>query len=168
MCEVRVCVNGTRRRRLGCMDCGHRWTTWDGPRPPRGGISLRKPPSAPTAKRQGSLTDEQVRQVLIRTDVDNTEASRWLGCSPELVRQIRAGMLYRTVHPQLVRPNARADAPPPTVDGPSCHECSNWAGVRCGFGFPDPQLEGLGFAADCDLYERVSQSISRDCPTSDQ
>jgi hypothetical protein len=166
VCEVSLCVNGTRRRRMGCVDCKHRWTTWDGPKPPPGGVGLRRPPSA-TTKKRGALTDEQVRQALIRRDLNNAEAARVIGCSAESVRQIRAGLVYRQVHPELLRPNAAADAPPPTVSGPSCHECVNWTGARCGFGFPDPLLEGLGFASDCDLYE-VSQSMSLACPTSVQ
>ena len=120
-----------------------------------------------TNKKRGALTDEQVRQALIRHDLNNAEAGRVIGCSAESVRQIRAGMVYRMVHPELLRPTAPADAPLPTVNGPSCHECANWTGARCGFGFPDPLLEGLGFACDCDLYE-VSQSMSLACPTSVQ
>ena len=159
MCEVRLCINGTRRRRMGCVDCAHRWTTWDGPRPPRAGAGLRRAPRA-TTKKRGALTDEQVRQALVRRDLNNSQAGRLIGRSAETARQIRAGLIYRMVHPELLRPNAPADAPPPIVSGPSCHECGNWTGASCGFGFPDPLLEGLGFAADCDLYE-VSQSMSR-------
>ena len=110
--------------------------------------------------KRGALTDEQVRQALIRRDLNNSEAGRLIGCSAETVRQIRAGIVHRMVHPSLLRPNAPADAPPPIVSGPSCYECVNWTGARCRFEFPDPLLEGLGFAADCDLYE-VSQSMSR-------
>lgn len=160
VCEVRLCVNGTRRRRLGCMDCSHRWTTWDGPKPPPGGVGLRKR-AKPPSKKRGALSDEQVRQALTRTDLNNSEAARQIGCSAESVRQIRAGMVYRMVHPNLHRPNAKAEQAMPAIDGPSCLECSSWAGIRCGFGFPDPLIEGLGFAADCDVYERVSQSMSR-------
>jgi len=166
VCEVRICINGTRRRRMGCVDCAHRWTTWDGPMPPRAGAGLQRRPKA-TGKKRRLLTDEQVRQVLIRRDLNNSEAGRLIGCLAETARQIRAGMIYRMVHPELLRPKSPADAPPPTVDGPSCHECSNWTGAQCGFGFPDPLVEGLTFAADCDLYE-VSQSMSRACPISVQ
>jgi hypothetical protein len=143
---------------MGCVDCGHRWTIWDGPKPPRGGAGLRKT-SSTIGRKRGKLTEEQVRQALLRTDLNNVEAGRVIGCSAESVRQIRAGLVYRMVYPELRRPGAPADAPPPTVEGPSCYECGNWAGARCGFGFPDPLLEGPGFAADCDLYE-VSQSMS--------
>jgi hypothetical protein len=159
VCEVRLCINGTRRRRMGCVDCAHRWTTWDGPRPPRAGAGLRRPPRA-TTKKRGALTDEQVRQALIRRDLNNSEAGRLIGCSAESVRQIRAGLVYRMVHPELLRPNAPADAPPPIVSGPSCYACINCTGARCRFEFPEFLLEGPEFAADCELYD-VSQSMSR-------
>jgi hypothetical protein len=57
-----------------------------------------------------------------------------------------------------------AEPKPQPIDGPSCVQCRHWqAGQReCQLGFPDPHLEGLGFAADCSVYEpeEVSQSIS--------
>jgi transposase-like protein len=144
--ETNLCPNGTRRRRYRCLTCEHRWTVWTGERPPKG-------------KRPVRLTADQIRFALTRTDLNNRQVAEVIGCSTELVRQIRAGLVYRMVHPELLRPNAPADAPPPIVSGSSCHECVNWTGASCGFGWTDPLLEGLGFAADCDLYE-VSQSMS--------
>jgi hypothetical protein len=128
---------------------------------------MRKPNGA-IGKKRGALTDEQVRQALIRTDLNNVEAGRLIGCSAESVRQIRAGLVYKMLYPELQRVGAPAGTPPPTVEGPNCYECAHWTGAVCGFGFPDPLLEGPCFAADCDLYERVSQSMSRACPTSVQ
>ena len=41
-------------------------------------------------------------------------------------------------------------------DGPSCERCREWRGLEsanpCGMGFPDPVIEGVGFARDCSLY----------------
>ena len=101
-----------------------------------------------------------MRFALTQTELSNRQVGRELGCSAEAVRQIRNGTIYATVLPSLLRPGAR-DQPPPAIDGLSCAECAHWGGDRCGFGFPDPLLEGLAFAADCDLYEEVSQSMSR-------
>jgi hypothetical protein len=101
-----------------------------------------------------------VRQILTQDELNNVEISQLVGCSRETVRQIRAGLIYRVVHPELLRPGANRDMPPLIIDGLNCYDCVNWAGSRCNFGFPDPLIEGLTFAADCDLYESVSQSIS--------
>lgn len=156
--ETRLCSNGTRRRRRRCRTCGYRWTTWEGERPPTGaqpGVTRAKPPRTGT----GRLTTEQVRFALARTDLNNRQAGREIGCSAEAVRQIRNGTIYAHVLPQLPRPGAPSR--PVVADGPSCLECVHWDGGGCGFGFPDPLMEGVTFAADCDLYERVSQSMSR-------
>lgn len=61
------------------------------------------------------------------------------------------------------RPKRQPVAPePPAAPAgePSCYACEHWRGCECSFKFPDPHEEGPGFAADCDLYEEVSQSIS--------
>jgi hypothetical protein len=146
--ETNLCPNGTRRRRYRCLTltCEHRWTFWTGERPPKG-------------KRPARLTADQIRFALTRTDLNNRQVAEVIGCSAESVRQIRAGLVYRMVHPELLRPNAPADAPPPIVSGPSCYACINCTGARCWFELPEFLLEGPGFAADCALYE-VSQSMS--------
>jgi hypothetical protein len=160
--ESRLCTNGTRRRRHRCDNCRHIWTTWDGPRPPRGGIGTRNPPQYQRSWKC-KLSTEQVRYALVSIDLSNAQVARELDCSTETIRQIRNGTIYRYEHPELLRTKATAKSPPPAPlpDGPNCLECTHWKGAECGFGFPDPVLEGVTFAADCDLYERVSQSISR-------
>lgn len=134
----RLCANGARRRRIDCQDCGHRWTDWQGQRPAPNGRSTR-------------LSDDQVRLALTRMDVSNIKMGRLLGCSAEMVRQIRCGMVCRDVLPELIRP--RDKRPPAPSDGPRCDRCEHWTGERCDWGFPDPLEEGLGFARDCDMYE---------------
>jgi DNA-binding CsgD family transcriptional regulator len=155
--ETRTLINGTQRRRVHCHDCGHRWTIWDGPNPTRQECAKNRRP-APKRKTRPNLTPDQVRRVLISSDLNNRQLADELGCSHETVRQIRNGKLYSKVHPELLRPKAEQRIL--TTDGPSCDKCSNWTDGRCSFGFPDPLLEGLLFATDCDLYE-VIQSISR-------
>lgn len=157
LCESRLCVNGTRRRRHQCKDCGHRWTSWDGPRPTLHDVN-RKRRTSPPAKARPRLTPEEVRFALVRLDLNNRQAADQLGCSRETVRQVRCGLLYVTVHPELPRPKSPPNRTP--MAGPTCEQCKSWTGAACGFGFPDPVLEGLTFAADCGLYEEVSQSMS--------
>lgn len=148
--ESRRCHNGTRRRRLDCLDCDQRWTEWDGPRPDPKEAPRRKR-STPMRPKRNPLTTEQVRFALSRLDLNNTQVARELGCIAETVRQIRAGMIYRDVFPTMLRPKEKRK--PPEVDGPMCDRCSYWSDGKCGFGFPDPLVEGLSFAADCELYE---------------
>jgi hypothetical protein len=166
--ESRLCTtNGTRRRRHSCQDCGHRWTSWEGDKPPPGNTgSTHTNRRKPARNGRAKLTPEQVKQALTRLDLNNTQLGQELGCSRETIRQVRAGLVYRNDHPELLRPNEDRRSRPP-MDGPTCLECAHWKSSRCSFDFPDPLLEGITFAADCDLYE-VSQSISRACPTSVQ
>lgn len=146
--ETRRCVNGTKRRRIECMECGHRWTEWDGARPPRriDGVTRR----LTTNRKRLWLSEDQVRMVLTQPEVNNQQMAKLLDCSGETVRQIRCGMLYRNVLPHLIRP--KEQRPRLLSDGPRCDRCKHWTGERCGWGFPDPGVEGWGFAADCELY----------------
>lgn len=145
--ESRRCVNDTQRRRIECLDCQHRWTEWSGERAPRGVTRGRR------TRAGGRLGEDEVRLVLTRLDLNNREASELLGCSSEMVRQIRTGLLYRNVLPQLIRP--KEGRPQLTLAGPRCDQCEHWTGERCSWGFPDPLLEGWGFAVDCELYAPV-------------
>lgn len=40
-------------------------------------------------------------------------------------------------------------------DAINCINCVQWHDSRCGIGFPDPLREGLKFAADCSIFQRV-------------
>lgn len=144
--ESRLCNNGTRRRRHRCLTCDHRWTTWDGPKPTQGNTTRRT-----TANRGKRLDPEEVRHVLLSPrEVSNAQLSRELGVSAEMIRQIRIGKAHAKVHPEI----ARWGAPPPETAGRTCYTCSHWREARgCSFGFPDPTLEGVGFARECDLYQ---------------
>jgi hypothetical protein len=72
------------------------------------------------------------------------------GVSREMVRQIQAGLLYRDLLPDGFQR-------PPGPNDPSCERCREWRGLEsgepCGMGFPDPVVEGVGFARDCSLYQ---------------
>lgn len=168
--ESRKIRAGARRRRHGCHACGHRWTVYTDPQ----GEPLSEPPARPipqpTGKpRQRKLTPADVRRILTRTDISNVALGRELGVSREAIRHVRIGLAYADAHPELPRqrPKPKRLAEPP-ADAPSCLCCVLWRDGECGYGFPDPEEEGPGFAADCDHYAPVSQSISRACPSSDQ
>lgn len=123
-----------RRRRHLCKICNHRWTTWEGTSQPY----ERKP----SPRRHGRIPDATVARIL----EDNRSLATWaleLGVSRELIRRIRVGINYKDSCPDLLRRN----------NGASCHNCQQWAQGACRFGFPDPLVEGPGFAAECDLFE---------------
>jgi hypothetical protein len=144
--ESRLCRNGTRRRRHGCLMCGHRWTLWDGPRPPAGRFGQVRS----TTKRGAPVTPDEVRQILLAPwSQSNAGLGRQLGISREMVRLVRLGRLHAQVHPEL----ARRPDPRRGKAGRTCNGCSNWTGGECGFGFPEPLEEGPGFAIECDLYQ---------------
>lgn len=143
--ESRLCINGTRRRRHHCLNCGHRWTSWDGPRPdPSEHMTplIRRRMQMP--KR---LTDDEVRMILERRNISARRLANDLGRSAEAICQVRAGISYRNVLPEIPRWGARKSM------RASCHACVHWRS-RCVMGFPDPEEEGPGFAADCSLFEQ--------------
>ena len=139
--ETRQCHNGTRRQRLQCHDCEHRWTLWHGERPKRGRVD-----GAAAVKRiQPRLTEEEIRFILTTQQSGHTLGPE-LGRSKEAISAIRRGITYKDVCPDLPRWNHGSRKV-------SCLNCIHWD-ERCGMGFPDPAIEGLGFAADCSVYER--------------
>lgn len=157
--ETRNRIDGSVRRRHQCDDCRHRWTTIsNGERPSR-------PPLKPAAKnqrRRRKLTLEQVYRILTETQLSNKELGIKLGVTYQCIQQIRRGITWSYAFPELPR-----EMPAEPVRSRSCLKCKDWEG-RCGIGLPDPDIEGPGFAADCDFYELRSQAISRACPSSDQ
>lgn len=140
--ETRVAVsNGSRRRRLRCQNesCGHRWSTWLGPRP--GHVSGSQI-STQRVRGRASLSEDDVRFILQRRDLSHRAAGRILGCSAEQVRLIRIGEHRANVAPEIPRWHSSK----------SCFSCQHWRGAKCGMGFPDPETEGPFFAADCALF----------------
>jgi hypothetical protein len=88
--------------------------------------------------------------IAIRVSTDTRrELSERYGISTELVRQIQQGIAYRDLLPENFRR-------PPGPNDPSCERCREWRGLEsadpCGMGFPDPVIEGVGFARDCSVY----------------
>jgi len=143
--ETRMCMNGTRRRRRKCHECGYRWTEWDGKRP-----GIYKPTL---------VKEEHVRLALTRPDLTDLEVAHCLGCSNETIRKIRCGIRHRDILPELLRYKER-QRPQPNANKRNCTWCEHWAQSRCSFGFPDPLTEGLGFAADCDLYQVCDKALT--------
>lgn len=139
--ESRVCLNGSRRRRVWCRDCGYRWTVWDGERPQpgrvrhaRGGNGGNKPP----------LSEDDVRLILT-SRLTAVEIGRQVGRSPQAITAIRRGLIHKNTAPEIPRWRV--------AGGMLCTDCQHWCGNHCGMGFPDPIEEGPGFAEDCSLYQ---------------
>lgn len=131
--ESRLCWNGTRRRRLGCKDCGLRKTDWLGDRP--------KPGSC----RPQSLSEDQIRLILTSADRSLRSLAEEFDRTPEAIRQVRIGGSYAEVLPEIPRWKSR------TRGARTCHDCEHWRS-RCQLGLPDPELEGVGFAEDCSSF----------------
>jgi hypothetical protein len=148
--ESRLCNNGTRRRRYRCLSCDCRWTHWDGARPTQGLMSAGRSVSSGRGRQ---TTEEEVKRILLALpDVSNVQLARAMNFSPEWVRRIRTGLSCIKICPELMRRTAFSTG----VNGRSCHDCFYWT-LGCDFGFPDPYVEGPGYANDCDLFKlRVS------------
>ena len=152
--ESRLASNGTRRRRLACISpsCGHRWSFWDGPRPPKiaGALGAKKRGTHGGRQPNQRLNEEHVRLILTRTDLNHKAAAEATGVTHEAVRQIRLGNLHRRTLPELPRWNVTTAI--------TCESCRFWSGDACGMGLPDPEEEGLGFAADCALFNPAASA----------
>jgi hypothetical protein len=96
---------------------------------------------------------------LERTDLNNRQVAELIGCTGETVRKIRCGLIYWDVSPELPR-FKEGKRLKPAAEQRSCGWCEHWAHGRCGFGIPDPLTEGLGFAADCDLYQVCDKALT--------
>lgn len=125
--QSRRTITGGQRRRHRCLACGHRWTTYEGERP--------------TRQPRHHLPPEQVRLILLSSDSDSSLARRFKRSRPAIAN-LRTGRSYADLWPEIPRRS------PPR----SCHDCQQWLHGRCSLGFPDPELEGPGFAADCESF----------------
>lgn len=140
--------NGSRRRRLACSSCGHRWTAWEGVKPPR-----KPAPPASTRRQHPSLppllSEADVRLILTAHDRTLASLGREFGRSGEAIRCVRIGESYADVLPELPR---WISGSRPSV---SCHQCCHWepgAPPSCAMGFPDPVDDGPLFAVECELF----------------
>ncbi len=136
-------IDGKRYRRKKCGSCQHRASDIDGePIPGRRASNTRRGFRRFNAQQIAEI-------VALKGTMSLRAIGQQFGCSGETVRQIFAGMLYRDLLPENYRP-----APGP--GDPSCERCREWRGPDaehpCRMGFPDPVIEGPGFARDCNLY----------------
>lgn len=133
----KICSNGARRRRIECSECGERWTTHQGDRPGRRG-------GVPVGVKLGwsPLTPEEVRQILL-AEGSLQAIAKQLGRSPGAVRAVRLGKTHADLFPELPRQLTC-----------TCVSCCHWSGRRCGLGYPDPEIEGVGFAQDCAAFAK--------------
>ena len=134
--------NGTTRRRHACHSCTHRWTSLDGPLPPR-----TAPPPRTTFRTYIGLTEDDVITIL-RSSATDTALAPLYNCSRQSISNIRNGRSYAAIRPDIPR---RSPRPRYSADGPTCSACSYWNGTRCFFDYPEA-AEDPRFAQDCDLY----------------
>jgi hypothetical protein len=134
--------NDTTRRRHACRSCAHRWTTLDGPLPPRA-------TPAPRSSHHSwiGLTESDIVHIL-RSPLSDTALAPLYNCSRQSISNIRNGRSYAAIRPDIPR---RSPRPRYSADGPTCTSCSYWNGTRCFFDYPEA-AEDPRFAQDCDLY----------------
>jgi hypothetical protein len=96
--------------------------------------------------------------MLTNQTLTHSELARWLQLHKGTVRNVRIGKILAHVKPELPRWET-SHRPTRT-----CDQCSHWQRGACDYGFPDPVVEGLTFAADCDLFQnmRSAESIGED------
>ena len=132
-------------KRWLCKQCGHAQSLSSPDAADLTAAEIQK--RTPTGKRR--LADADAITIRLSTDTRRELADRYR-VSPELIRQIQQGIAYRDLLPDGFRR-------PPGPNDPSCERCREWRGLEsadpCGMGFPDPVVEGVGFARDCSLYE---------------
>jgi len=132
---------GLRWRRVRCHDCSA-MSDYANDKP-RDTAAPRRPTS-----HRYRFSDRTLIRILMQREPTSLLA-RELGCSHELIRQIRAGQVHKTRVPEV----PRWDGAKPLSSEFSCCVCRHWEGDGCGMGFPDPETEGPAFARDCSLYE---------------
>lgn len=94
------------------------------------------------------LSEDQIRE-LFQSQRESTEsirslAARW-GVSRAALQQVLTGKTHAHLRPEHLPPGR-----------PSCERCMYYTGDHmdpCDLGFPDPVDMGLGFAADCAVFE---------------
>ena len=94
---------------------------------------------------KNKLSDEAVRIILESEEIDSVMARRY-GTSRQTVSNIRRGVSYKSIAPEIERrnPNSRVY---------QCSTCRHWDVRRheCDLGFPEPK-KNLWFASECSLY----------------
>ncbi len=100
-----------------------------------------------TATRARRFTDKQIRAIHRSTESNSELARRFKAagtpCTPELIRQVRAGILYPKLAPRSL-----------TGDGcRTCDRCHHWHGwdtpEPCDLGHTDWQTDGVAFGRLC-------------------
>ena len=119
-----------RYRRFECKECQRRFNIAYG---------------EPDAKRR--INDSAVMAIRQSTDSYQLLADQH-GCSRELIRQIRSGLIYKDLLPGWFRS-------PPKAGDPNCEQCKFWSD-GCSMGFPDPEIEGPWFARDCSVFDAIT------------
>ena len=125
-----------RYRRFQCKECQHRFNvSYDG------------------SKAERLIDDAAVMAIRQSTDGYQLLADQY-GCSRELIRKIRNGLIYKDLLPDWFRS-------PATAGDPNCQQspCKFWSD-GCSMGFPEAEIEGPRFARDCSVFDLEHPSHS--------
>lgn len=87
------------------------------------------------------LSPDQVRTILLSCD-SGTQLAKRLGLHKETIYQVRRGLHYGHLFPELPRSSAA-----------SCTQCCHWSDRgHCGLGFPDALSAGARYAQICSAF----------------
>jgi hypothetical protein len=129
--EVRQRSRGTVYRRLKCLGCGTRRTTYDA-----------KPPNhdKPTP-----LEPAQIHYILT-SRATMTDLATEINLSRQAIAKILRGDIHRNICPEIPRPLDPARLK-------NRGDCLHWRN-GCGLGFPDAIAEGQRFCGFCPAHTR--------------
>lgn len=137
---------------LKCKCCGHRWIVYYDRELNREVIVEKD--SANKILNAKKLTPEDVK--LILTDQrSGAELARELGVTHQSVNQVRVGMTYRELWPELKRripkprPARRRLTASDKISGIDCRNCAHWWQGHCDLDVPEA---GGDFASDCSYF----------------
>jgi transposase-like protein len=133
--ESRKFLDGGRRTRFECVQCQHRWT------------ATTRDVLTPFVKEK--LTPDQIATILQRKDLNHAQAGRLFNRTVNCIREIRHGIVYRDVCPEILR--WKVSAP---VTGPVCGQCVHWSEKEkgCDMEFPEARNKNSTFAKECNVF----------------
>lgn len=129
-------------RRMECVACGERWTSYND-EPPR-------------LERKRPLSPAQIHSILT-SNATKTALAAEFKTSRTAIARIWSGDAYRDVHPEIPRPinRRRPSAPLDRARLENKGECVHWRG-HCGLDLPDAIEEGREFCRFCPAHQATN------------
>lgn len=127
-----------RRRRYSCKDCQHRWTK----------TTDTKLKSRNKKKRDGEQVTNDEIWIVLTSGRTSQQVALDLRLPRKTIEAVRAGEIHADRLPEIPRWTKQR----PRL---SCLDCRFWdhESMRpCQLGWPDPEIDGYGYADECSDY----------------